>query len=43
MPKHLRKGHEGKKRRQLRAAMNRVLRGIGVAAYLKENGVKSHE
>ena len=43
MARHLRKGRDGKRRRQLRAAMNRVLRVVAVAAYLKENGVKGHE
>lgn len=41
--RHMRKGRDAQRRRQLRAALNRVTRGISVAAYLKESGVKGNE
>lgn len=37
---HVRKGRDAKRRRQLRAALGRVLRAISVAGYLKAGGVE---
>lgn len=41
--RHMRKGRDAQRRRQLRAALNRVTRGISVAAYLNNGGVKPRE
>jgi len=37
---HVRKGQEAKERRQRRAGLNRVLRGVAVVAYLMAGGIK---
>lgn len=37
---HLRKGREARDRRRLRAALNRVLRAIAVAGYLRAGGAE---